>query len=340
MIVRRMIVMIGVALLLSGCWIQQTNTTIDADGSGINEINIGFSKQFLSFAGLSGGGSGNDLQDALDQLNDVANTLPAEWNASSSPWESADGQYKGTTLRMEFSDLAMLQEQLSRDMLGAGNSIIQFSDVNVQRDGGEVLVQATLTSPLSSDQLPTESTDLLSGLDQLEGLGVDPPVAVWKITMPGKISAWTEHDAGVLSEDGQSVTYTIPFPPAQVYNISVRASTGNALLKQGLAVVLGLVGLGMLLIGAGMWLNRRNRQPRPAQPVPPVTPPGWHQPTPDTGPLPMYPPPASAAPPAPDRSTASAPLPSAASETLPDEPYYKRPATQPLRPPSQPLDHE
>src|SRR5687768_11441047 len=107
-VIQRIGMLIGIFVLLTGCITQQTATTLHKDGSGTTEMRIGLSQQMLAFASM--GGSSAELDAALEQLQELGSDLPAEWNATSEPWESPDKDYKGTRITMEFRDLAMLNE--------------------------------------------------------------------------------------------------------------------------------------------------------------------------------------------------------------------------------------
>ena len=286
---QRFCLMIWCCFLLSGCWVQQHTTTFNTDGSGVNEINIGFSRDFLSFAGLAGSG-GNDLETVLAGFEGLVDTLPVEWNVSSAPWESVDGSYKGTSLRMEFSDPAMLEDQLSQAFLSEGNSLIAFEDVSVREEDGEWIIQARIISAFEDAGLSTEFEELGAGMDAFTTLGMEPPLAVWQIEFPNGINEWSEPD--IALQEGNRVTYTFPFPQDQTYDIVVRGNVSSVWLPPTALLIGALAGTGVLLILLGFVLLRRqqpaqtNYYPQPAG-FPPMyaTRPTADSQAPDTRPL-------------------------------------------------------
>lgn len=303
---------LGLALALAGCFTQQTATTLRSDGSGTQEIRIGISQQLIDLAEMGGQG-GTSFEDSLSEMETLADELPSEWQATSAPWESEDKQYKGASITMQFSDLAMLQEQLSDGAFAEGqNSMMSFTDVEVLQDGGQYVIRATIASPSELDNLDDESAQML---DMMGGgsFGSAAPTLVWRIEMPGEITDWSEPELAARSDEQKNiVTYTFPFPPAEAYVIEVRGNAKAGISPRILVLVGALFGAGLLTIGLGLWLNRRNR--RVAQPVP----------APVTGPL--YPP-------APQQSAYP---PAGQGAYPPAQPYqpYAPPAPQPYAPPS------
>lgn len=275
---------LGLALALTGCFTQQTATTLRSDGSGTQEIRVGISQQFIDLANMAGQGSAN-LEDSLADMESLADDLPSEWQATSAPWQSEDKQYKGTSITLQFSDLAMLEEQLSQGGLSdSQNSLMTFSDVEVLQEDGQYVIRATVDSPSTMDNLDEESTQ---ALEMMTGgsLGGAAPTLVWRIEMPGEITAWSEPELAVQDAEHKNiVTYTFPFPPEQPYIIEVRGNIKAGVPARVLLIVGGLLGLGLLTIGLGLVLNRRNRRaaPQPGYPAggmnmypPPGSPAGW-----------------------------------------------------------------
>ncbi|HYF65097.1 MAG TPA: hypothetical protein VD886_19885 [Herpetosiphonaceae bacterium] len=307
---------LGLALALAGCFTQQTATTLRPDGSGSQEVRIGVSQQLIDLAGMSGQ-SGTDIEDSLADMQTLADDLPSEWQATSAPWQSEDKQYTGASITMQFSDLAMLEEQLSAGAFAESqNSLMSFSDVEVRQEGGQYVIRATIEGSSEMEGLDAESAQML---DMLGGgsMGSAAPTLVWRIEMPGEITAWSEPElAAQEAEHKNVVTYTFPFPPAEAYVIEVRGNARAGVPSQVLLIVGALLGVGLLTIGLGLWLNRRNRRAAATQRVPAV-------PASATGPLagpPIYPPAGpNAYPPA-------------------QQPYqpYAPPAQQPQQPPYAP----
>jgi hypothetical protein len=300
---------LGLALALTGCFTQQTATTLRSDGSGTQEIRVGISQQFIDLANMAGQGSAN-LEDSLADMETLADDLPSEWQATSAPWQSEDKQYKGTSITLQFSDLAMLEEQLSQGGLSdAENSLMNFSDVEVRQEDGQYVIRATIDSPSSLDNLDEESSQ---ALEMMGGgsLGSAAPTLVWRIEMPGEITAWSEPDLAVQDAEHKNVvTYTFPFPPPQPYTIEVRGNIKAGLPTRVLLIVGGLLGLGLITIGLGLLLNRRNRRAGAQMvPAPLAGQPGY-----PAGGMNMYPPPAQ-----------------------PYQPPYQQPTPQPYQPPYAP----
>ena len=281
MTIRRMVLLIGLAWLLTGCISQQSETTLRTDGSGTHEIRIGLSQQLIDLANMGGQGS-VDIDDALAELGGSVDDLPAEWGATSEPWHSDDGEFQGSRIQLQFRDLAMLEDQLQGDILGAGNSVLVWSNVQVREENGAFVVQATVAAP---DSAASSDTDDLTALLGNSGLGGSAPKMTWRIALPGEITQWSEQDIGALDADNNNVvTYTFPYPPTRAYTIEVHGKTKAGIAPQTVLIVGGLLVFGLALITTGVIVNRRNRRRRPASPTAPLTAP--HQPMSYTAPAP------------------------------------------------------
>ncbi len=257
---RRIILFLTLSVLLTGCITQQTETIVRADGSGTQVFRIGISQQFLDLAGMGGQGS-VDPADALSDIGAGTADLPAEWEAVDSPWESSDRQYQGAQISMQFSDLAMLEEQLLESALGSGSSLVVFDDVSVREEDGTYVIRATVASATGTEELGlgSEFADLQGGV-----FGNTLPTASWRIEMPGEITEWSEQELG--TQEGNVVTYSFPFPLERPYEIVVRAKVKPGISTTVVLIVGGLLAIGLATILAGVVLNRRNR--RDAQPIP------------------------------------------------------------------------
>lgn len=252
---RRIALFIGLSLVLSGCITQQTDTRLRSNGSGTQAIRFGFSQQLLDLVNIGGQGSVN-LEEALVELGTATEKLPADWAATSVPWESPDRQYKGTEVTLQFNNLATLEEQLSQGGLGAENSLLAFTDVRVREEDGAYVIRATIDASSTAANVDSQSQQALAAL-QGGTFGNNVPAATWRIEMPGPITEWSEQAIG--KQEGNAVTYTFPFPPSRPYEIVVRGKVKPGIPLRVLLVVGGLLLAGLASILAGIVLNRRNR---------------------------------------------------------------------------------
>ncbi|XSG73713.1 hypothetical protein ACP8Y2_16160 [Herpetosiphon llansteffanensis] len=252
-------------MLLSGCVSQQQQTEFNPDGSGVYEIRIGFSQQMLDFAMMGSSGVSDDaLDDALLELGSIANGLPTEWQASSENWKSDDGKYRGTLIRMQFRDAAMLRDQLTNSDLNELYSLVRFEDVEVIQDGRQVRIRATIKNGENSMFDSEESSDLLgSGL-------IASPTTSWTIRFPERIDSWSEREIASVSEDKKTLTYDFPYPLTRDYQLEIVGVLSPTVPQWALWVVGGLVGVGLILVGVGFVLSRRKPTSR-YQPYDPAT---------------------------------------------------------------------
>ncbi|HEY1015824.1 MAG TPA: hypothetical protein VGE07_24155, partial [Herpetosiphonaceae bacterium] len=222
--------------LLVGCVTQRTTTNIKGDGSGTNDLRIGFSRQFLALAGMNGGSGGSNQADALfDQLDGLAEDLPAEWNARSEPWESEDKEFRGTRLLMDFKDLEMLSQQFSPEQLGSNPLAGVFQEFEARRDGASFVIHAKIDMSGAGEELGAEAEQMQSLLDS-GMLGDSKPELVWRIELPGEITEWSERESAV--HEGNAVTYTFPLTGGQSYVIDIRGKSAVG-LPSPLVLVVG-----------------------------------------------------------------------------------------------------
>lgn len=250
-------------VLLSGCVSQQQQTEFNPDASGMYEIRLGFSQQFLDFAEMGGSGASTDvLDDALSELGSIADLLPAEWQASNENWTSEDGQYRGTLIRMQFRDLAMLKEQLTSSELNELYSLVRFEDVAIEQNGNEVQLKATVRNGENSMLGSQESGELFgSGL-------VAGPTTSWTIRFPESISTWNEREIATLNKEQTSITYDFPYPLSRDYQLEIVGTLSAGVPQWAFWGVGGLVGVGLILVGVGFILSRRKTSTQPYDLVP------------------------------------------------------------------------
>ncbi len=239
-------------VLLSGCVSQQQQTEFNSDASGSYEIRLGFSQQMLDFAMMGSSGGGSDvLDEAMAELGSIADGLPAEWQASNEAWTSDDGKYRGTLIRMQFRDLAMLREQLTSTELNELYSLVRFEAVEIEQDGNDVRLRAIVKNGQSDMFDSQDSGDLLgSGL-------VANPTTSWTIRFPESINSWSEREIATLSDDQKSLTYDFSYPLTRDYQLDIVGRLKSGVPQWALWLVGGLVGVGLILVGLGFVLSRR-----------------------------------------------------------------------------------
>jgi len=210
-----MSVVVGLLLLmlLSGCMTVQSNTTIANDGSGTNQMSVGFTKEFIEFMQQMDENAEDPFADIEQDMDDV----PPEWDATVEPWE--DDTYKGVSISTKFTDLAMLETQLNK-LLGPdsdeeGDSM--FEEFTVTQEGNTVIITTRMVA---------------EGVDESQDLpfSVDDFKVTWSVAMP-TLESYTEED--IATQDGDRVTWTFPLAVARTYNIEVRGTLeGTAPVEQ------------------------------------------------------------------------------------------------------------
>jgi hypothetical protein len=187
-------------LLLSGCLTQRMSTTIEPDGSGVNETIIGLSKEFLALM--------DPEDDPFAGIEDDVARMPAEWRATVEPWE--DETYRGRKATAHFSTPEMMATQLNTFWGEARDDGVKpFAVRQAVQQNGQMLV---ITGHI---------------VQKGEGSGDDPPMPQefldsfqmsWSVEMP-TIDYFTEQD--IATREGQRVTWRFPFGQERTYNIEV-----------------------------------------------------------------------------------------------------------------------
>jgi len=182
---------------------QQTSTTITNNGSGTNEILFGFTKDVTEQLGQ---------EDPFAEITQEVGDFPAEWQAQMDPWE--DKTYKGFKLSMHFADLPMLETQLNRilgpeaDTNNGRSSTGIFGPFRVQQEGNTVVISTVLNK---DEKSPSGETPPAEGFSDLK--------ITWSIEMP---SLQSFSEAGIASQSGNRVTWTLPFVVDHDYNLEAR----------------------------------------------------------------------------------------------------------------------
>lgn len=254
----RIVALTTALFLLSGCIASQTETKINADGSGTNTLKVGIEASALGF--LKGAG-GTEGEDPFQSAKDSTSSLPAEWEATTTDWkEEVNGQkFEGVQITMKFKDIAMLNEQLAQmteqnasDNNPAGGAL-QGLKVEETADG----FVATGTATTADLAAGSDSSGLGAGADALKDA-----VITWSVTMPGAIKEYEPQDIATVT--GNTITWRFPADRTETYNLRVVGSkSGGA--GGSLPLILGVVG-GLLLLGglAFFVMNRRKATPAPA----------------------------------------------------------------------------
>ncbi|HYF65098.1 MAG TPA: hypothetical protein VD886_19890 [Herpetosiphonaceae bacterium] len=255
----RIVALTAALFLLSGCIASQTETKINADGSGTNTLKVGIEASALGFLKGAGGTEGEDpFQSAKDGTAD----LPPEWEATTADWKETlnDQEFEGVQITMKFKNIAMLNEQLAQmteqnasDGSNPAGGTLQGLKVEETADGFVASGTAT-TADLAAG---SESSGLGDSADALKSA-----VITWSVTMPGAIKEYEPKDIAKVS--GNTITWTFPADRAETYNLRVVGSkSGGA--GGSLPLILIAVG-GLLLLGglAFFVMNRRKAAPAPA----------------------------------------------------------------------------
>jgi hypothetical protein len=208
------LVLVVVTVVLSGCIAYQTATTMNPDGSGINDVRIGFSKEVLAMMQEEGNGD-----DPFTTIREEFAENPEGWQTTVSAWE--DDTYTGVTAALHYTNPAMLEAQLNT-LLGPDldhNRVSQppilFEPFVVQQEGNAIRITTGLK--------PSETTDDSEVPTAIyEGASV-----VWSVALP-TLESYTEQE--IATREGNRVTWHIPLVRERDYVLEVRgtlASDGN-----------------------------------------------------------------------------------------------------------------
>lgn len=193
---------IGVTiLLLTGCVTSQTTTTINPDGSGTNEMKIGFTRLVL-----------DTLEEEGDPFADVETGIqmtPEGWEANIERWET--DEYKGLRMEMKFANLEMLEDQLN-SLLGPESDEGTFERFDVRQDGSDVIISTQLVQEgMGEEEADPEMLALLEGFK-----------VTWTVDMP---SLGTYSEEGIATREGNRVTWEFPLTEeSRTYNLNVSGS--------------------------------------------------------------------------------------------------------------------
>jgi hypothetical protein len=257
----RAIVAILASVMLTGCIASQTETKINADGSGTNTVKFGIEAQYI---GMLSGLGGSETDDPFKAAKDEAAGFPAEWEAKTSDWkEKIDNRdFQGVQIDMKFKDLAMLNAQLeqiasqSSSDNPAGGSL---TGLKVEEINNEFVVTGTANA--TDLAASGDTAGLGGGMEELR-----KAVIVWRVTMPGAVKEALP--AEITTKDGNTVTWKIPADKTASYDLRIVAGkTGGSSGGGSLPLILGLVG-GLILLGglAFFFMNRRKAAPAVAAP--------------------------------------------------------------------------
>ncbi len=192
-------------LLLSGCMTAQFGTSVNTDGTGTNEMIVGFSKTFLESVG--------DEEDPFADLKQEVSESPEGWKAESVPWE--DDTYKGVKVTVQFNDVQTMDAQLKQLFGPGGDSGNGFFDsIEATQEGDTLVVRATMQAKASSsDTMPPELAAQFK--------------VTWSVQLP-TITSYTEQQIATLN--GNRVTYDFPMAVSEdtTYTIEVRGTLSGS----------------------------------------------------------------------------------------------------------------
>lgn len=188
-------------LLLTGCVTYQTTTTINPDGSGTNEMKVGFTRLLLETL--------EEEQDPFADVETGSETTPEGWEASIEPWETEE--YKGVRMVIQFTDLEMLEAQLNT-LLGPESDDGLFQRFDVRQDGNDVIISTQLVQEgMEEEEADPELRALLEGFK-----------VTWTVDMP---SLGTYSEEGIATREGNRVTWNFPLTEeTRTYNLNVSGS--------------------------------------------------------------------------------------------------------------------
>lgn len=254
---------LGVMLLgimLSGCFASQTESKINSDGTGTTVFKMGFDSQYAPLLKSAGNG-----EDPFAEPKKDAATYPAEWETKVEDWKEkiGDVQYEGIIMTMKFSNLAMMNEQLAKITTDSGSgtsggpsSSGMLTNMKAEEVNGEFVVTGNANAVDLGKEAEADPS-MASYAPELR-----KALVVWQVTMPGTIKSF-EPDT-IATKSGNTVTWKIPADKVESYNLKIVSakSGGGGVGGMSLPLILGIVG-GLVVLGglAYFFMSRKKAAP-------------------------------------------------------------------------------
>ena len=264
----RMVVVGMMLFMLTGCIASQTETTINADGTGTNTLKIGMEASAMAMmASMGDTGGGNPFESVKDDTAD----LPAEWEVVTSDWKEklGDQNFEGVQVAMKFKNVATLNEQLVElgNQSGSGDNPAGgiLANLKVEETADGFIVTGTGNSTNLAESGATSGMG--DSADALKNA-----VLVWKVTMPGEITEYEPKEIATVA--GNTITWRFPADRTATFDLrAVSTKSGGG----SLPLILGIVG-GLLVLGGLAFFLMNRRKTAVAVPAAPYAQPGAYNP--------------------------------------------------------------
>jgi len=231
------ILLLGLALALGGCMRVERTFTINADGSGVYVLTVGFRQPQ----------QGDPSPPA--NVKTTMEAFGAHVQQQGGTYRRYDEQgYTYWSYTRQFTSVSQAQELLQDDprQYDANHSPLLYKDrLNVSEQPGlfgstfRVSGTISLVDVFHNAQTWQDATESVT------------------ITMPNGVSA---HQGGTL--DGNSVTYTIHYNESATVDVRGPANTTNGSGALALVLVVGIALLALALAALGIWLIRGSMRKR------------------------------------------------------------------------------
>lgn len=212
----RFLILPLLALALCGCYAQDTIVRVNKDGTGTIEVHAGINKAYDA----SVRDPDDDPQESpnvesiITTVELTAESFPTEWKATTTQWD--DGTYQGAQLVLQFTNTAMLQEQLDKLLEeakanGYSDTIVSLKSTQDQQrmDVRASLIGVTIDD--GGDPLPSGA----------EGAGR----VLWSVALPQVDQCQPNRFATCAANQA---SWTIPFNSLQV-DETIDLATGGLL---------------------------------------------------------------------------------------------------------------
>ncbi|MGD9100882.1 MAG: hypothetical protein PVF45_10420 [Anaerolineae bacterium] len=239
---RRVLILISLlAVLLSGCVTLRIETRIKADGSGKKSFVMAFDKEAIAM--IEEAGEGGDIWDQSRE-NITGSIKGAKIE------DYSDDKSEGIKVTVPFANLAELEALSQSDVFQGADA------VSVSQEGDTMTLRAVVNIG-----------DITSGMDQSGGMGMEIAPGDFEmeysyaVDVQGEILAYSHKDIAEIK--GSKVTWNLINANAEQLELSVKWKPGSEPTNDMFTYLLiGIVVLGVVLIGAGVIMTLRPKQPQ------------------------------------------------------------------------------
>jgi hypothetical protein len=239
---RRVLILISLlAVLLSGCVTLRIETRIKADGSGKKSFVMAFDKEVIAM--IEEAGEGGDIwEQSRENISGAIKGAKIE--------DYSDDKSEGIKVTIPFANLAELEALSQSDVFQGADA------VSVSQESDTMTLKAVVNIG-----------DITSGMDQSGGMGMEiapgdfEMAYSYAVDVQGEILAYSHKDIAEIK--GSKVTWNLINANAEQVELTIKWKPGSEPTNNMFTYLLiGIVVLGVVLIGAGVIMTLRPKQPQ------------------------------------------------------------------------------